>query len=934
MLERTTRPHFEDVIVDDFDFIDSEKKDLSSTVDELNTEAAAKSNDFFLEEQTMTRKTRTRRPRISTLQSGYCAVCNVPYNNVEDHIQSKKHQKLIGEDANFIALNGSLKGFLQTNTIPFLNLNGIDAIGVHDTSLEEFSPTYRKRPMRRNRASSVMCDRPSPLSPTASDITGHQLRSRRSVNYMTSPLDDDTIQDKSELTINDVNEQENKDASRELRATTRSLTKLASLQETPQEEVWNSGRPKRTCISRKRLSVDERLSNNCKSFYKVEVLSAKNKANNNANKQAELAKRQQSQSPKREDDKEKALIVKFKKLRNSELIRLNTEATNFLFPTKKDENSEEDIDFNTNSSMDSSSNLEPEDYRTSSVNIKHEDETSMDSTGKKKKRRTHAEAFLLDNHKYYKFETPGSSYCRLRYQGSYLPPMVAKSPADRPAEIVKAEQPKEKKVKYETKVKLDNYKFAFEKVPTEAGWYKAFKRLDNAEQSYAFYSNYLWESFALPYQMRTIQPLDRRTCCAHYRELLDGLLTCIAESKSGETTPEPEAGVSSMSPMDDQQDDDSKLSVSTSSSNCSADQKQNPQISRARTRHKPAQSVSTSPSCGSGKNPRKSPRQHASTLAILSGLINQRKGRSKGKATEDTNQNLSTIEEEVLVQIPKEVPEEPPPPPPTPPPPPPPLQSSRLQAAPPKTKSPPKKTKPKVNYCSIIQEIDEHLEAGLDELDDYDIDITDENAVDISNCVTTLADILGLHKEHNLKETERSCKRFFNGTPGRKPGYRKKKLNKTGWPNKSRRPAAKKDASKEKGEAESNADSASARGDTDDDDEDDRELSQRVNNVNKKKQVRRKVTVRRKKPAGKKDAPAARANCNPSPKHAANKSDKNKLNKLNNSDLKFYVCVKKLNNKKPAATKARSNQRARRLPGSPKSPRTLRKPRGRWYRER
>lgn len=59
----------------------------------------------------------------------YCAVCNVPYNSVEDHIQSKKHQKLIGEDANYIALNGSLNSYLHTNSIPFLNLNGIDAIG-------------------------------------------------------------------------------------------------------------------------------------------------------------------------------------------------------------------------------------------------------------------------------------------------------------------------------------------------------------------------------------------------------------------------------------------------------------------------------------------------------------------------------------------------------------------------------------------------------------------------------------------------------------------------------------------------------------------------------------------------------------------------------------------------------------------------------------
>lgn len=48
--------------------------------------------------------------------------------------------------------------------------------------------------------------------------------------------------------------------------------------------------------------------------------------------------------------------------------------------------------------------------------FKVEDEASMDSNcsensaTKKRKRRTHAEAFIMDNQKYYKFETPGSRY--------------------------------------------------------------------------------------------------------------------------------------------------------------------------------------------------------------------------------------------------------------------------------------------------------------------------------------------------------------------------------------------------------------------------------------------------------------------------------------------------------------------------------------------
>lgn len=138
MLERTTRTYLDDILSKDFstlqdnNLIDLENK-RSLRLRLKNNEALSKEDGLCNNSNSdniMTRKTRTRRPRITVIQSGYCAVCNLPYNNVEDHIQSKKHLKLIGEDANYIALNGSLNGFLQTNNIPFLNLNGIDAIGI------------------------------------------------------------------------------------------------------------------------------------------------------------------------------------------------------------------------------------------------------------------------------------------------------------------------------------------------------------------------------------------------------------------------------------------------------------------------------------------------------------------------------------------------------------------------------------------------------------------------------------------------------------------------------------------------------------------------------------------------------------------------------------------------------------------------------------
>lgn len=167
----------------------------------------------------------------------------------------------------------------------------------------------------------------------------------------------------------------------------------------PQEDVWSSGRPKRSCIRAKRLSLDDNATT-CKTYYKVEVMTSKTKSEQEKNK------RPISQSPKREDGrKDTALIVKFKKLRNSELIQLNNEATNFLFP-KKDDSDKEEGDVEDNFSTKSIVAHEKTNNK-----IKIEDDTSADSTSShkiKKKRRTHAEAFILDNQKYYKFETPGS----------------------------------------------------------------------------------------------------------------------------------------------------------------------------------------------------------------------------------------------------------------------------------------------------------------------------------------------------------------------------------------------------------------------------------------------------------------------------------------------------------------------------------------------
>lgn len=247
------------------------------------------------------------------------------------------------------------------------------------------------------------------------------------------------------------------------------------------EEVWNSGRPKRAC-NRPRISADERLVVDNKSYYKVEVLPSKLRSGQ-VPFDHEMYKRPHTPLKDVTDDDKNFKCTR--KMRNSELIRLNNEAENFLFPKKDDSGSEEDEDDEEKSNDINSISGESEDFKR--VNI--EDDESMHSTGSeskqgKRRRRTHAEAFIMDNEKYYKFETPGS---RLRYQGSYLSPLPNKMKNNGDC-FVKTEQRKEEKSdsSQSFKIDLEKYQFSFESVPKTESWYQTFQRRDKGQEKYLF----------------------------------------------------------------------------------------------------------------------------------------------------------------------------------------------------------------------------------------------------------------------------------------------------------------------------------------------------------------------------------------------------------------------------------------------------------------
>lgn len=164
----------------------------------MNFSVVAKSvgeKAFFIrssDERNMTRKTRSQRIHTA-FQSGYCAVCHIHYTNLEEHLQSKSHNKLTEDDDDIISLKS------------FHSLLALDAIDALD------GKNFSKMP--RTRTSSVMCDRLKTPTSLLENESGHRLRSRKNINYMTPPLEDDSLTDKPEV----VREY------RELRSSTRLL---------------------------------------------------------------------------------------------------------------------------------------------------------------------------------------------------------------------------------------------------------------------------------------------------------------------------------------------------------------------------------------------------------------------------------------------------------------------------------------------------------------------------------------------------------------------------------------------------------------------------------------------------------------------------------------------------------------------------------------
>uniref|UniRef100_A0A1B6MBB6 DBF4-type domain-containing protein n=1 Tax=Graphocephala atropunctata TaxID=36148 RepID=A0A1B6MBB6_9HEMI len=314
----------------------------------------------------------------------------------------------------------------------------------------------------------------------------------------------------------------------------------------PREKANSRYNDSRKKVLKKRLSVEEKLIEDNRTYYKVEVLNSKLRSTgyyiSQSQRELELSKAngndgcvtQNSSEPAKTEvksEEKEPVVVRFKKVRQTELSLLSDEAESFMFgePSRREssvstESSEEDDEV--------SLKLGSDDHERVKYKKEVLDESSMgscsiasSSNSSRRKRKSPEESFLQDNAEYYKFETTGS---RLRFHGNLFPPTPVPDCKKVIEEIsTKPESSNDSKLGNSLKVKLDesyfgpestideekvprdsdavsghsyrDLEFSFESAPKHEPWYQTFKRQDEcSEHYYPGYTDY--PRVLLPYE--------------------------------------------------------------------------------------------------------------------------------------------------------------------------------------------------------------------------------------------------------------------------------------------------------------------------------------------------------------------------------------------------------------------------------------------------
>ncbi|XP_034243643.1 uncharacterized protein LOC117646652 [Thrips palmi] len=420
------------------------------------------------------------------------------------------------------------------------------------------------------------------LSPTLSE-RGHHLRTRSQI--WSNVIEEESLlvtannhsdKEKTEKSVDKVEKSEKGEGSDKVDQTDKLSPQDGAINGDAEEEkdVKETNdrelRPPRNqsrnrSIRRKRLSAEEKLIEDNRGYYKVEVLNSKLRSTglfvNQTNQGEGAVNGCASNGPGRSGSQEgkEPVVVRFKKVRRSELSVLSDEAENFMFgeQTRSDTNSD-----------DSSESAEEEEEEEEEGDLEEEDDdvedddndesggtdangvsengtdssrsrssqrngcrssrrhtrlrlrvgadgtytryagaesggtnqsNSSESNGFRscRKRRSQAEAFISDNIDYYKFELSGS---RLRVHGSPTSGDVEDSVKQEKSKLPVMEEPIASVVIDGTPCPLEDLHFSFESVPSSEVWFQTFQRQDRGEEL-DFPSVSEPSSVVLPYQI-------------------------------------------------------------------------------------------------------------------------------------------------------------------------------------------------------------------------------------------------------------------------------------------------------------------------------------------------------------------------------------------------------------------------------------------------
>ncbi|KAK6617863.1 hypothetical protein RUM43_014092 [Polyplax serrata] len=235
-----------------------------------------------------------------------------------------------------------------------------------------------------------------------------------------------------------------------------------------------------------------------------------------------------------------------KKKRQSTLMKLCNEAECFMFGESCKQIGNIDID--KEGAKGHSKHEVPQRKRhffTSSRANASADSNFGDLRKTRRKRRSQAEAFIHDNIDYYKFETPGS---RLRYQGTLIDVKSEdkdfvytlknkKKEINKKNDIldklnvsieVKEERPdwqEKKRNPVKPSDVIEKILFSFESIPVTEPWYEVYKRQDEGlENYYPLFSNPSDKPFLLPYELPKPMYCKAPTVSEYYKRRRKKLL--------------------------------------------------------------------------------------------------------------------------------------------------------------------------------------------------------------------------------------------------------------------------------------------------------------------------------------------------------------------------------------------------------------------------